>query len=143
MEDYWPPPVMVDMADETVPRRDAMAARVMRFVWASRARDPELEANWRFGPDSYRRVLAARALSEAIESYAVKWRGPLTEPAEGVLEERVKAAAKAYVEAHHELPGRFRGSVEMTYPEYAAYCRMFGLREGHLIHEEPGRKVAA
>jgi hypothetical protein len=142
-EDFWPYPVLVDMAEETVPRREAITARVMQFIWASRARSAELEANWRFGPRSYRRVLAARALSDAVESYAVKWRGPLSGHPEEELERRVKEAAKEYVAAHHELPGRFRGQVEMDYPEYARYCRTFGLKEGHILHEEPGRKVAA
>lgn len=143
VEDFWPYPKLCDLADETVPRRTEITGRVMRFVQASWARDPRLAADWAFGVRSYRRVLAARKLSDAVETYAAKWRDPLNRPTEAELEEAVKLAAKEYVDAHRELPGRYRGEVEMTYPEYAAYCRTFGLKEGHLIHEEPGRKVAA
>jgi hypothetical protein len=134
---FWPRPKMCDMADETVPRRDAMAMRVIRYLWLAWERKGQGMVR---GSKSYRVTLAAMRLEREIERYAAKWRSPLNEPDEATLEGLCRDAAVAYFEAHRPVPAGDRrlGADTTTDPDYITYvrlCRQYKLEVGTLLHE--------
>jgi hypothetical protein len=142
--DYWPVIPNRDMRPEVVARREYITGRFVDF-WEkattvekkmgdgiTRVTNDEFVLN----SNSYRVVLAANRVSEAIESYAVGILVPgYNEEMESKLIKGMGAAAQAYAEAHKPLPV---GQVDTDWPDYLEYVEAFkdaGLQRGMLIHE--------
>lgn len=142
IELFWPTPRLVDMAEETVPRRNQMVRRVMDY-WARclgkmRARMVELDKP--LAERSYRTVLAAQRLSDAIETYATRWRVVSHARPIELVEADCQRAAAAYVEAHKALdPGlRAPGPITTLDPDYVTYmrlCKRWNIKPGTMLHD--------
>lgn len=137
---FWqrPLPYQVPLDEKTVARRNYITAKVMKFWYKSLEKDGNREAMQFNNPLSYRVVLAAKALNNAIEIYAVNWQDDGDGDEE--LQLRVRKRSVAYFNAHFpvEYEGAKAGPLDTLDPDYVSYvrlCRKYGLKEGTLLHE--------
>jgi hypothetical protein len=142
IELYWPAPRLCDMAEETVARRDHMARRVMAY-WAKcveRYGDKMVELGKPWHGKSYRVVLAAQRLSDAIETYATRWRVVTHARPIELVEADCQNAARLYFEAHKALDPRLRAPGPLTTldPDFVTYqrlCRRWNIKPGTMLHD--------
>lgn len=136
---FWTRPKVLDMSDQAAVRRDEVVGRVRDFYAKAVAGDLSSLMNTK--SESYRTILTAMALNTEIENYATNFRTPDTDPnkipdAERI--NRIKAAAKAYIESHAaptrpEVPGPIN-TLDPDYPTYWQLCKKYDIPLGTYLH---------
>lgn len=134
---FWPPDEE-NMETQTVKRRHYITGRVMRF-WKKMVLKHEGELHLS-NPLSYRVVLAAQKLKDAIEMFAVNWQTDPEGDKDDIIAKRVKKYALQYVEAHLPIAkvGGSPGPLATQDPDYIEYlrlCAQYKIKEGTLLHD--------
>ena len=124
---FWSRDTYKQEPQEATDRRNAIVGKILGFWRKQVASSPE---GLDITSDSYRTVLAAKALSKSIERYAYD--------DSNHFEQEVKNKAVEYFNAHFPIAGNVSGpdsTIEPNYVDYMRLCRKYGLEEGTLLHE--------
>lgn len=143
---FWPRKFIgLCVEEKSVKRREFIVEKVMKYIWKL-AKENEGQIDFTFR--SYRRVLAAKALSEAIENYATNWKHYDVNPKPGTeimtlktpdkeRIEDVKQCVRDYIEAHKPVTKQVGtlSTLDPSYTQYIEICRKYGIKEGTILHE--------
>jgi hypothetical protein len=153
--DYWPTTVNPDESDMGLERKEYIINRFVKFYQNAITTEVDLgqgkqrvlnTKDFNLKSNSYRVVLAANRVNEAIQMYiaAPQETGYIEEPVDAkgltptdneIIKNVVGPAAVAYIEAHRYLPPN---ELDCQWGEYLDYIEAFkenGLQMGMLIHE--------
>ncbi len=138
-EDWWPVPETLEDDPDTDLRRNSMNSRFLK--WWTAAIHEELPAgdtgpaHIRPGLDvhstSYRRILAAKKLSAAIEEYATAHKHEGYVPNDEMLVTQVNQAALGYYNSIKHRPAP--SGTDTNYADYRELCFTRGIQEGQTL----------
>jgi hypothetical protein len=139
--EYWPKPAQQDMTPNAATRRSKMMKRIIDFFDKARRvkqdgvpiKERPMRTDLVQDSESYRVVLAALDLSEALEAYATNDDIEQETP----LSKSVESMALAYLNAHKPLPPNAGGgpALDPNFSQYLDYCDTFQVDVGTMLHE--------
>lgn len=125
MDIFWPRSQYLGESTEVQERRYAMTGRILDFFKSNLPKFPNINLT----SNSYRTVLAAKALSKALDAYAKNVDPSAEAQCTGQVKEKSKEYFMAHIPIASEIPGP-NDTIEPNYVDYLRLCRKFGYPEG-------------